>query len=38
MIDEKKKYIDPDLDIISFECDDIITKSYNEGTEDGEDW
>ena len=38
MIAEKKKYIDPELDIISFECEDIITKSFNENDEDGEDW
>ena len=38
MIDEKKRYIDPELEIISFECEDIITKSFDENNEDGEDW
>ena len=35
---EEKKYIIPLLDIVEFQNEDIITKSYNEGTEDGEDW
>ena len=38
MIDEKKKYINPELEIINFECEDIITESFNENNEDGEDW
>lgn len=38
MREEKKKYITPELEILNFNNDDIITESFNEATEDGEDW
>ena len=38
MREEKKKYITPELEILNFNNDDIITKSFNPNDEDGEDW
>ena len=37
-MNEEKRFIIPLLEIVEFQVEDIITKSYNEGTEDGEDW
>lgn len=38
MNDKKKKYTDPDFEIVEFQNSDIITVSFDESNEDGENW